>query len=456
MAIRGGARPRLVRARPRAGGHGARPAASRGPAVRARRSRDPRAHRGRRTTTSSPAGRRSGRARPAAARATRGAGPVTDPPTTDLPRRRHPARLTPRSGRAPTARACSRSCAPSGRCRSTRSPSSSASRRAPASGRSCATTTCAVSRATRAVHLGPRLQHRRPADRAARVLRLDDQHGRAAPHQAAPARQPRLHAAHGGARSRRRCASRRASIVDDGRAEGRVRLRRRDRRGAAAADHLRHDGHPRRPTTGACSSSPTSSSASAIPSTRTTIERADGGRRWSCRSTPRRSARSASRSPRDDITSALMHAEVDGERLTTQEFGVVLHPAGRRRQRDHAQRDQPRHEGAHRLPRPARATGMADFERVAPTAVEEIVRWATPVIHFRRTATRDTELGGQAITRGREGRAVVQLGQPRRARRSPTRIASTSRRTPNEHVGFGGGGAALLPRAPTWRGARSR
>ena len=43
-----------------------------------------------------------------------------------------------------------------------------------------------------------------------------------------------------------------------------------------------------------------------------------------------------------------------------------------------------------RHPRPARLW-EADFDGVAPTAVEEIVRWATPVIHFRRTATRDTE-----------------------------------------------------------------
>src|SRR2546422_9257839 len=47
-----------------------------------------------------------------------------------------------------------------------------------------------------------------------------------------------------------------------------------------------------------------------------------------------------------------------------------------------------------------RARWMADFERIAPAAVEEIVRWATPVIHFRRTATRDVEIGGQPIRAG--------------------------------------------------------
>ena len=49
----------------------------------------------------------------------------------------------------------------------------------------------------------------------------------------------------------------------------------------------------------------------------------------------------------------MMHAEVDGERLTAQEFGIVLHPARRRRQRDDPQRDQPRDARADRLSRAA-------------------------------------------------------------------------------------------------------
>ncbi|MGZ4537463.1 MAG: cytochrome P450, partial [Nocardioidaceae bacterium] len=47
-----------------------------------------------------------------------------------------------------------------------------------------------------------------------------------------------------------------------------------------------------------------------------------------------------------------------------------------------------------------RAKWRADFDGVSPTAVEEIVRWATPVIHFRRTATRDVELRGKQIKEG--------------------------------------------------------
>src|SRR5207253_13505 len=112
----------------------------------------------------------------------------------------------------------------------------------------------------------------------------------------------------------------------------------------------------------------------------------------------------------------LIQAEVDGERLTSQELGsffILLVVAGNETTRNaishgmKALTDFPA----------ARARWMADFDAIAPTAVEEIVRWATPVIHFRRTATRDVEVGGQTIRAGekivlwyssanRDGRAV--------------------------------------------------
>jgi cytochrome P450 len=47
---------------------------------------------------------------------------------------------------------------------------------------------------------------------------------------------------------------------------------------------------------------------------------------------------------------------------------------------------------------------LKDKPELLPTAVEELLRWATPVYHFRRTATRDTELGGKQI---KEGQKVV-------------------------------------------------
>jgi cytochrome P450 len=142
--------------------------------------------------------------------------------------------------------------------------------------------------------------------------------------------------------------------------------------------------------------------------------------------------------PRDDITSTLMQAEVDGERLSQQEFGsffILLVAAGNETTRNaisHGMRaltDWP----------DARRAWQADFERYKLSAVEEIVRWATPVIHFRRTATRDTELGGQAIKAG--DKVVMWYNS---ANRDAAKFDDPYRfdvaREPNEHAGFGAGG----------------
>ena len=142
--------------------------------------------------------------------------------------------------------------------------------------------------------------------------------------------------------------------------------------------------------------------------------------------------------PHDDLASALMHAAVDGESLDATGDGELLHPARRRRQRDDPQRDQPRHLGAAQRPRAGDAWA-ADLEGITPTAVEEIVRWATPVIHFRRTVTEDTEVGGQKLAKG--DKVVLWYESGNRDERhfdDPYRFDIT--RTPNDHVGFGAGG----------------
>jgi cytochrome P450 len=72
-------------------------------------------------------------------------------------------------------------------------------------------------------------------------------------------------------------------------------------------------------------------------------------------------------------------------------------------------------------------------------AVEEIVRWATPVIHFRRTATRDAFVGGQPIAAG--DKVVMFYNSANRDERAfADPYTFDVRRTPNEHVGFGAGG----------------
>ncbi|MCE9623465.1 MAG: cytochrome P450 [Actinomycetia bacterium] len=105
--------------------------------------------------------------------------------------------------------------------------------------------------------------------------------------------------------------------------------------------------------------------------------------------------------PRDDLTSLMMNANVDGERMTAQEFGsffILLVVAGNETTRTAISH------GMHLLTqhRDQREVWWNDFEANSRTAVDEIVRYATPVIHFRRTATEDTEVGGQAIKAGQK------------------------------------------------------
>jgi cytochrome P450 len=144
------------------------------------------------------------------------------------------------------------------------------------------------------------------------------------------------------------------------------------------------------------------------------------------------------REPADDLTSILMHAEVDGRRLTVGEFAsffILLVVAGNETTRTaishglwalHTHPDQKR-------------LWMERYDELAQNAIEEIVRWATPVIHFRRTATRDTEIAGQPVAAGEK--VVMWYNSANRDERvfdDPYRFDLT--RFPNPHVAFGGGG----------------
>jgi hypothetical protein len=142
--------------------------------------------------------------------------------------------------------------------------------------------------------------------------------------------------------------------------------------------------------------------------------------------------------PRDDLTTALMHAEVDGERLTTAEFGsffILLVVAGNETTRNaishgiKALTDHP----------DQRALWWDDFPGITKTAVEEIVRWASPVINFRRTATEDTEIRGVPIKAGEK--VVLWYNSANRDERTfADPFAFDVRRDPNPQVGFGAGG----------------
>ena len=103
--------------------------------------------------------------------------------------------------------------------------------------------------------------------------------------------------------------------------------------------------------------------------------------------------------PGDDLTTNLVQAEVDGERLSSAEiasFFILLSGAGNETTRNAMSHGMV---ALSRYPE-ARATWWTDFDGVAATAVEEIVRWATPVIFMRRNLTEDIELGGVPMKAG--------------------------------------------------------
>ncbi|MXZ51661.1 MAG: cytochrome P450, partial [Acidimicrobiaceae bacterium] len=82
---------------------------------------------------------------------------------------------------------------------------------------------------------------------------------------------------------------------------------------------------------------------------------------------------------------------------------------------------------------------VADPDRHMETAVEEIVRWASPVMYFRRQALSDYEIGGVKIAAGDKVLMWhVAANRDPRAFEDPWRF--DIERTPNDHVGFGGGG----------------
>lgn len=142
--------------------------------------------------------------------------------------------------------------------------------------------------------------------------------------------------------------------------------------------------------------------------------------------------------PGDDLISALVHAEVDGDRLTDFEvaaFFVLLSVAGN---------DTTRQTMSHAVKalsdfRDQRAWLMDDFDDRIGTATEEFVRWATPVMTFRRTAATDCTLGDQAIAAGEKVVMFYSSGNY-----DDTVFDAPERfdlgRKPNPHLGFGGGG----------------
>jgi len=142
--------------------------------------------------------------------------------------------------------------------------------------------------------------------------------------------------------------------------------------------------------------------------------------------------------PTDDLLSALVNTEVDGEQLSGDElasFFILLSVAGHETTRTALS-----HGLTHLSQNPdQRALLLGDMERVMPTAVEEIVRYASPVVWMRRTLTQDYVLSGHEFHEGEK--VIMFYGSANRDEaifENPDTFNVL--RDPNPHVGFGGPG----------------
>lgn len=140
--------------------------------------------------------------------------------------------------------------------------------------------------------------------------------------------------------------------------------------------------------------------------------------------------------PGDDIVTTLIEADVDGQKLSDEEFGlfmITLTVAGNETTRNSIT------QGMMAFLEYPDQWELFKTER-PPTAADEIIRWATPVTSFQRTALIDVELGGVQIRKGQ--RVVLAYRSANfddEVFDDPFRFDIT--RSPNPHVSFGGTGA---------------
>lgn len=149
-------------------------------------------------------------------------------------------------------------------------------------------------------------------------------------------------------------------------------------------------------------------------------------------------ARERRRDPADDVISALVCADVDGQSLSSRQLGAffsLLLVAGVETTRNaiaHGMSLLTAHPDQ-------RALLESDFDRYADGAVDEIVRHSTPIIQFRRTVTAECALGGRTFVPGEK--VVLLYASANRDEgvfAEPDEFRIT--RSPNPHLGYGGGG----------------
>lgn len=142
--------------------------------------------------------------------------------------------------------------------------------------------------------------------------------------------------------------------------------------------------------------------------------------------------------PRADIVTALLNADIDGDRLSEVDFNLfflLLAVAGNETTRNalaHGVNTLIDHPDQYRI--------LAENPALVPSATEEILRWASPVMYFRRNVTRDTEVRGRPIKAG-DKVSLWYISANRDEEIFPEPFKFDVTRSPNEHVAFGGGGA---------------
>jgi cytochrome P450 len=142
--------------------------------------------------------------------------------------------------------------------------------------------------------------------------------------------------------------------------------------------------------------------------------------------------------PGDDLMTSIVNAEVDGHRLTDEEIGaflILLASAG-----NDTTKQTTTHAMMALAENPAQRDWlMEDFENRIGPAVEEFVRWASPVMQFARFAIEDTDINGHHICAGdKVGLFYCSANRDEAAFTDPG--AFDLQRSPNPHLGFGGGG----------------
>jgi cholest-4-en-3-one 26-monooxygenase len=141
--------------------------------------------------------------------------------------------------------------------------------------------------------------------------------------------------------------------------------------------------------------------------------------------------------PRNDLVSILMGADVDGDRLSEADFDgffILLAVAGNETTRNLISGGM-----LALIEHPEQRQRLIDDPALMPTAVEEMLRFVSPLIYFRRTLQRETEVGGVKMGEGQKVAMYYPSGNRDEAMFEDAQAFDVGR-SPNMHMAFGGGG----------------